>query len=266
MATVVTLVAVALALVILVREMTFRRTVAALRLEVGEARVQVKEAEQLASVSQLVSGLAQELKSPLQGVIGNTELMLASPGRLGSTEELQEIQEDASRAAGIVRHLLAFTEASTLSRRWQDINDVVNRAALGCRAELAASGVRVAIDRSDRLPLVYVDGRQIEKVVATLLSRHVARVGGWPDVAAVTLSTSRGGGQEDRVVIEVNDHTAVDPGDEATWSGDLAACRQIVLAHGGTLEVERPREGGCRFALELPLVAPGGEGPIAHQL
>jgi signal transduction histidine kinase len=209
------------------------------------------------SVGQLVSGLAQELKSPLQGVIGNTELALAS-GELGaaSTLDVREIQENATRAAGIVRNLLAFTETTALNRRWQDVNDLVTRAIDGMRTELAASGVRVQFERAARLPLVYVDGRQLEKVFATLLSRPSPRSAPRRETAAVTLSTKRVD-LNDRLIIEVDDRTGSDVGDEATWSGDLAACRQIVQAHGGTLEVEQPAIGGFRYHLELPVTAIG---------
>ena len=45
--------------------------------------------------------------------------------------------------------------------------------------------------------------------------------------------------------------------DELAWSGDLIACRRVVLAHGGSLEVERPVYGGYRVHLELPVTAGG---------
>ena len=44
----------------------------------------------MANVGRLVSGLAHELKSPIQGVIGNTDLMLAAQpgvGRIGGAAE-----------------------------------------------------------------------------------------------------------------------------------------------------------------------------------
>jgi signal transduction histidine kinase len=245
----------ALAIAFVIRERDWRRQAAALRDEIDRTRVDVQAHEQLANVGQLVSGLAQELKSPIQGVIGNTELMLAS-GEFGaqSTVDLQEIQDNATRAAGIVRNLLAFTETTTLSRRWQDVNDLVVHAIDGMRNELEASGVRVQFARTDRLPLMYVDGRQLEKVIATLLSRPSPRSAPRRETAAVTLATRRLE-LHDRLIIDVDDRTAADPGDEPSWSVDLAACRQIVQAHGGTLEVEQPAHGGFRFHLELPITA-----------
>ena len=216
-------IAAALAALLVVRELMWRRAFAGMRKQIAADGIQIREQEQLAHVGQLVSGLAQELKSPLQSVIGNTELMLASAG-LGaeSRDELRELQENVARAAGIVRNLLAFTETSSLSRRWQDINELANRAVEGIRSELDASGVRVNFALADRLPLMYVDGRQLEKVIATLLSRPAPRSSPRRETAAVTLATRRE--PDDRLVIELDDRTAADLDelDEPSWSGDLS--------------------------------------------
>jgi signal transduction histidine kinase len=257
------IVSAALLALLVTRELKWRRDVAALREQAAADGVHLRERDQLVHVGQLVSGLAQELKSPLQGVIGNTELMLATGGG-DSSHELREIQENAARAAGIVRNLLAFTETAALSRRWQDINELANRAVDGVRSELDASGVRVNFVLADRLPLMYVDGRQLEKVIATLLARPAPRSSPRREAAAVTLATRRGD-PDDRLVIELDDRTAAasEDFDEPSWSGDLVACRQIVQAHGGSLEVERPASGGYRFHLELPVTAGGAELHLA---
>jgi K+-sensing histidine kinase KdpD len=248
-------VAAALAVALIVRERAWRRTHAMLRARIAESSAEVLEEERRAHVTQVVSGLAQELKSPLQGVLGNTELMLASDTlSQASAADLREIQEHASRAAGIVRNLLAFTETQALSRRWQDINELATRAADGVRAELGSAGVQLRFALADRLPLIYVDGRQLEKVIATLLSRPAVGDAGPRPASTVTLAT-RLGDTDDRLVIELDDRSADADTDEPTWSGDLAACRQIVQAHGGTLEVEHSDSGGFRFHLELPVTA-----------
>ena len=245
-----------LAMALVVRELMWRRTHADLRARLRASAGDVREEERRAHVTLVVSGLAQELKSPLQGVLGNTELMLAS-GTLSpaSADDLREIQQDAARAAGIVRNLLAFTETQSLSRRWQDINELAIRAADTVRGELGPAGVQVKLVLADRLPLMYVDGRQLEKVIATLLLRPMGRT----DARAtdtVTLATRRGA-TDDRLVIELDDRAGDD--DEPSWSGDLEACRQIVQAHGGTLEVERRDTDGFRFHLELPVAAIGAD-------
>ena len=254
--------AIALAALLVTRELWWRHEAAALRQQLHAANAFGLERDQLASVGQLVSGLAQELKSPLQGVLGNTELLIAmaSPGA-GSAEDLREIQQNASRAAGIVRNLLAFTEPSGLSHRWQNINDIVRRAIESCRNELAASGVRVQIEAAERLPLVYVDGRQLEKVIATLVSRPTQRSMPRRNAAAVTVATRQKG--DERLAIEIDDRAAADAFQESSWSGDLEACRRIMKAHGGSLEVDQSIDRGFRFQLELPVTAGGAEALAA---
>jgi signal transduction histidine kinase len=247
--------AVILAVILVVREQASARTLAGLRRELSESHALLKEYDGMAHVGQFVSGFAQELKAPLQGVIGNTELMLASaaPGT-ESAADLREIQQSAARAAGIVRNLLAFTETTNLSRHWQHLNDIVGRSVAACRLELEASGLRVQITYGDHMPLVYVDGRQLEKVMTTLLARPSPRAMPARGGTDVVLVTSRGA--DDKLVIECDDRTAASM-DDASWSGELAACRQIVEAHGGSLEIRSPADGGFRFHLELPVSATG---------
>lgn len=159
--------------------------------------------------------------------------------------------------------VLAFTETATLSRRWQDVNEIVGRAIDGCRNELDAAGVRVQTERSERLPLVYVDGRQLEKVIAMLLVRPAPRSAPPCDIAAVTLATRKAGGTDERLVIDLDDRAAADLDDEPSWWSDLAACRRIVEAHGGTLDVLHPPHGGYRCHLELPVTASGKHSAMA---
>ncbi len=217
METVAIIAVLALAGVLLVRELQWRQRLSEKEEELHSARALMREREQLANVGQLVSGLAQELKSPLQGVIGNTELLMASatPGT-DNANDIREIQENVTRAAGIVRNLLAVTETTTLSCRWQNI-------------------------------------------IGTLLCRPSPRSSARRELATVTLATRRRSDAEDRLVIEVDDRTAVDLRDEASWSGDLEVCRRIVEAHGGALQVEQARGRGHKFHLELPVTAGGTE-------
>jgi len=256
-------VAIALAALLVVRERWWRREAAILRERLRAASAIGLEREQLANVGQLVSGLAQELKSPLQGVLGNTELLIALARPGGGTEDLREIHSNANRAAGIVRNLLAFTETAGLSHRWQSINDVVRRAIESSRHQLEASGVRAQVEAAERLPLMYVDGRQLEKVIATLVSRPAPRSLPRREAATVTIVTRHRA--DERLVIEIDDCTAADQAGDSAWSGDLDACRRIIEAHGGTLEIGRSKARGFRFQLELPVTA-GGSSTLNVQV
>jgi len=238
------LIALILAVLLVVREVAARRRERQLLDELQALRAQLKDNDRLANVGQLVSGLAQDLKSPLQGMLGSAELLAASdPSDAGAAQELQEIRDNVSRAVGIVRHLLAFTETSELDRRWHDLNEIVARAVQQHRSN-GESADRATFHGTSRLQLVYIDGRQIEKVLATLLG-HTGRHG-------VAVNTRRVAAPEDHLVIDIDEPAAPHADDEAVWSADLDACRRVLEAHGGSLEVEH-QAGVLRFHLELPV-------------
>ena len=245
-----TVVCAAILVLAIVREARSRRAVARLKAELAAVQAQLSTRNDLADVGQLVSGIAQDLKSPLQSVLGNTEVMLASAasGDAG-IEELQNIRDNATRAAGIVRNLLAFTEASALSMRWQDINEIVARATDACRTERRVAPDQVQLHCAEHLPLVYVDGRQLERVIMTFLGR--SELSDAPDVSRFTITTRRIEPDGDRLAIDIDEDTpAATNEDAAVWSGDLAACHRVMEAHGGSIVVE-PKDGGVRIRLEL---------------
>ena len=230
----------AAALLLAWSERMWRRTVRALREERDESRAELRD----------VSALARDLRSPLQGVIGNAELMMATDASTPAAEELREIQDNAARAADIVPSIAAVTAASRLSRRWQDLNEIVVCALAGCRPELDASGVRVDFQRSERLPLGYVDGRQLEHALMALLQYPAPRSAPRRESDAATIRTRRREGSDDRLIVEFDDHTSAV--DTAT-AHDVASYRHIVEAHGGSPEIAQPSRGGYRFVLELPV-------------
>jgi hypothetical protein len=68
---------------------------------------------------------------------------------------------------------------------------------------------------------------------------------------------------DERLAIEIDVRTATDAFEESSWSGDLEACRRIMKAHGGSLEVDQSIDRGFRCQLELPVTAGGAEALAA---
>lgn len=245
-------VAVVLAALLVARDLYARRRERRLTAEIASLRKQVHATDRLANVGRLVSGLAQELKSPLQGVLGSAELLAVSDSAGGAgAQEVQDIRDNVTRAVGIVRNLLAYTETNALKRRWHNLNDVVRHAIDQQRPD-AEDATAVSFEGAPRLPLVYVDGRQLEKVVATILE-HTAKHGRQRSADSVVIATGRATPTDDRLAIDIDAPALALPDDTAEWAGDLDGCRRVVEMHGGSLEVERRRAGGLRFHLELPV-------------
>ena len=246
-----------LVVLLVVRERKARATTALLLKQLADADARLNEQRRMVSMGHAVSSLTEELRSTLQGVLGNTELMRATGGVGSSTQEFREMHENVERAAGLVRNLSAFTDTVSLSRRWQDLNEIVTRGVAGCRSQLQDAGVQLEVQSSERLPLVYVDGRQLEKVIATLLAHPAPAVRRDPAIASATLTTARDPASDGHLVVALAE-LPIEISDESAWSVDLAACHRIVEAHGGVLAVEADLGKAFRFRLELPVTPVGG--------
>jgi PAS domain S-box-containing protein len=258
-------------------------TVAALRGDRGEAthfvsierdiseerrlREQLIYSERLSAVGQLVAGVAHELNNPLQGVMGQVELLIGTEDRPGTLQELQQIRVSGERAAKIVRNLLTFARHSALERSVADLNEIV-RATVALRSsDLRAANISVDEQYSDELPLIIVNREEIHQVVLNLMlnAEHAVRA----TRRHGTLRVRTGlGGDPGSVVFEIADDGAGVPQEmasrifepffttklnEGTGLG-LSVSLGIAEAHGGSITL-LPTERGAHFALTLPMAS-----------
>jgi PAS domain S-box-containing protein len=257
-------------------------TVAALRGERGEAthfvsierdiseerrlREQLIYSERLSAVGQLVAGVAHELNNPLQGVMGQVELLIGTEDRPATRVELQQIRHSGERAAKIVRNLLTFARHSALERSVADLNEIV-RSTLALRTnDLRAAAIVVEEEYADELPLIIVNREEIQQAVLNLLlnAEQSLRAARRPGIVRVRTGLGEDLGS---VVFEIADDGGGVPHEVASRifepffttkvSGEgtglgLSVSLGIVAAHGGTLML-LPSERGARFALTLPM-------------
>ncbi|HEY7270264.1 MAG TPA: histidine kinase dimerization/phospho-acceptor domain-containing protein, partial [Dehalococcoidia bacterium] len=80
------------------------------------------QSEKMASVGQLVSGVAHELNNPLTGVMGFAQLLLARDIDETSRAQVRTIYGEAERAAKIVQNLLSFARRRKPAKEMADIN------------------------------------------------------------------------------------------------------------------------------------------------
>jgi PAS domain S-box-containing protein len=258
-------------------------TVAALRGDGGEAthfvsierdiseerrlREQLIYSERLSAVGQLVAGVAHELNNPLQGVMGQVELLIGTEDRPGTLQELQQIRVSGERAAKIVRNLLTFARHSALERSVADLNEIV-RATVALRSsDLRAANIAVEELYSDELPLIIVNREEIHQVVLNLMlnAEHAVRATRRHGTLRVRTELGLDPGS---VVFEIADDGAGVPHEmasrifepffttklnEGTGLG-LSVSLGIAEAHGGSIML-LPAERGARFALTLPMAS-----------
>ena len=243
--------------VILVEDMTEQQVMEA----------QLIQNDKMASIGQLVSGVAHELNNPLTSIAGLTELLLErDTHRDLPREHLRVIHDQAERAGRIVRNLLTFARKGVPEKTAVDLNDVAARTSLLIVYELQLHGIELDSVLSPEPVVVLGDRYELQQVLLNLVTNAVQAVttleAGHP--RRITLETARAGGE---AILRVRDtgpgvpshlvsylftpfFTTKGPG-EGTGLG-LSLSYGLVKAHGGVLTYEVPPEGGAEFRVTLP--------------
>jgi PAS domain S-box-containing protein len=226
-------------------------------------RRQMIEIEKLTSMGQMAAGTAHHLNSPLAALLIRAELIRRHSTGAAFDADLASIEEGLHFCRHFVQRLLDFTRVVPLEKAPQDLAAVIESIAGFFQPAILSRGANLIVDTSEgRGKLVFADRNLLETLLLTLLSNALDAVpaGGEirlscrhsPGAAGFTVRDN-GSGISPAHLARVFEpfFTTKEPG-KGTGLG-LAIARNVVLEHGGTIEIEsRPGEG-TTATVELPL-------------
>ncbi|MGL4323947.1 MAG: cell cycle histidine kinase CckA [Beijerinckiaceae bacterium] len=126
------------------------------------------QAQKMQALGQLAGGIAHDFNNVLQAIIGYSDLLLANHRATDpSFPDIMQIKQNANRAAGLVRQLLAFSRRQTLRPRVIAMGDALADLTIMLKRLL---GERVELDLRHGRDLwpVKADVNQFEQVVVNL--------------------------------------------------------------------------------------------------
>ena len=252
---------------------------------------QLIQQEKLASLGQLTSGIAHEIKNPLNFVnnfaLLNHDLVSELKEKVNTDEEIEEILSDlesnsrqiakhGGRADQIVRSMMQHASNSEGNRYLVDVNALVEEYAKLSYSSLQSD----LMDEEIRLEMAFSEGtgslklapQDIGRVLQNLLinsfesvlEKHNTLIEGYEP--EVKISTVRENGQ---VIIRIADNGSGIPPEikdkifepffttKPTGSGTglgLSISYDIVTqGHGGNLSVESEEGNGATFTISLPV-------------
>jgi signal transduction histidine kinase len=241
------------------RERARRAELRQVYLELQSSFEQVKRADRLSAVGQLVAGLAHEIRNPLASIDGAAEVLEAG----GEPEEVRRetvgiIRKECARLFGLLTSLLDFARPRIPERRLVDVGPVIDSVSDLVRHS-GAKNVRLTKDVAPGLPELLCDREQLAQVILNLAINAVQAM---PQGGEVQLAARQ---QGEGVMIQVRDEgVGVQPEDldkifdpffttkdSGTGLG-LSVVHQIVTQHGGTVKAERNSGPGMTFSLFFP--------------
>jgi len=224
----------------------------------------------LSLVGELGAGLAHELHQPLTAIVGYAG---ACERRLESDPEnrdqalylIRRIRDVALHGGETIKRVKRFVRKEDLPRQLLDLNDLVHRAADLAEPEMRRQRLTVQLDLGVDLPLVEVDGIQIEQVILNLVTNALEAMSAPGNGAAHQLTIRSCAEVSGAVSLTVRDTgPGIDPqirgrlfepflSTKAAGLGlGLSMSRSIVEGHGGEMWATENPGGGATFGFTLP--------------
>ena len=233
---------------------------------------QVKRADRMASIGELSSGIAHEIRNPLAGIQGAIQILAEDFSKQDSRRQVtDEIQKQIKKLERLVKDMLNFVKPVPSNYLPTDINELVDKV-LSFFLTQRGRPDDFNIEKRFFLPLpkIMIDPNSMEQAFLNIIlnAKNATPRGGNFTVSTFPLTQKVNGGDEVREVQIIFEDTGVgiskdnllkifspffSTRSDGTGLG-LSITKNIVEEHGGDIRVESQVDVGTRFTITLPVM------------
>ncbi len=232
---------------------------------INEMSVQINQNEKMQT--EFISSLSHELRTPLTAITGWSETILSGEGiDEGTRRGVKIIHKETERLTEMVLELLDFTRIQdgrmTLNMELCDIRAEFEDTVFMYGSRLSQDGITLDyLENDEEIPEISCDPKRLRQVFLNIMD-NAAKHGG--EGKRIEASMHFDG---EYVIVKIRDYGSGIPEDEiplvkkkfykgsskARGSGiGLAVCDEIVLMHGGELDLENAEGGGTLVTVRIP--------------
>jgi len=228
---------------------------------------QLVQSEKMAAFGSLGAGIAHEVKNPLAGILGITQLSLRGvDGGHPLQKNLLIIEKETKRCKTIIENLLKFARQEQVEFDAVDIPQVVADAVAIVDHQLGIHSIRVEQELEPGLPGCRGNANQLQQVLMNLMINAQQAMAGSSGTLRLSARREEGGGVELRVsdtgpgiAKEIQGRIfdpffTTKPAGQGTGLG-LSVSYGIVKEHGGEIRLESREGEGTSFIITLPAAA-----------
>lgn len=231
-----------------------------------------REAERERIHSNLLRAVSHDIRTPLTGIVGATDVLLDQENALTPEQRhqlLSSANEDARWLIRIVENLLSITRIGAQGdAKVTKTQAVAEEVIEGAVAKFTSRGGKlpVRVHLPQEVLLVPMDELLIEQVLLNLLENAAIHAEGATevdvtlerkgDVARITVEDNGVGIAHDKLsnLFDSSAHQSQQGDRKRNMGIGLSVCKTVVQAHDGIIYGENvSHHGGARFVIELPM-------------
>jgi signal transduction histidine kinase len=223
---------------------------------------ELQTADRLAAISRVSSGVAHEVKNPLNAILLHVEVARAKllSGDTEVSQQMEIISREILRLDRVVRTFLDFTRPVELNLTNVPLQELVQEIVELARPQATASGIQVQVQQETESAEVRVDRDLLKQAVLNVVVNAMQAM---PEGGELTFESSV---NEDTAEIRISDTGTGIPPDlrdkifrlyfttrkEGSGIG-LAMTFRIVQLHDGTIDFTSEPGKGTTFLIRLPI-------------
>ncbi|KFC92914.1 two-component system sensor histidine kinase AtoS [Leminorella grimontii] len=226
-----------------------------------EVQRRIEQAERLATLGELMAGVAHEVRNPLTAISGFVQLLKEGeqdPQRLEYTHIVLKEVRSINR---VIQQLLDFARPRPSLHQKIMLNQIINESLILVKTRGLEARIDFHVNLDAELPEIHADAELLKQVILNLLINAVQSINakGEIDISTRTLSDDRqeirikdnGCGIPDAIKAKIFDpfYTTKSSG---TGLG-LSISQRIIASHGGDIMVESELNRGSTFIIILPV-------------